>query len=65
MKKKAGITRRRLAQVIGAAAAVKGGATGARAQTGEGRPGRLRAALEKVRRAAPGRNISPAFRFIP
>lgn len=68
MKKRALFTRRGLARLLGAAAVARPGQTGpaeAAAQAREARTGRLRRAVENLRRARPGRNTSPAFRFIP
>lgn len=68
MKKTRRITRRGLARLLGAAAMASSGQAGRAqpvAQAPEARPGRWRRAVEKLRRAKPNRNISPAFRFIP
>ncbi|MEJ5367830.1 MAG: hypothetical protein WHT08_05895 [Bryobacteraceae bacterium] len=66
MKEAVPITRRRLARYLGlAAGAGAAAAAGAADQERAPRPGRLRRAAEKLGKTRPGRNISPAFRFIP
>lgn len=64
--KKAAITRRGLARLLGVAAGAGAAmATGARGQVVEGRSGRWQRALVKLRKAKPRRSLSPAFRFLP
>lgn len=65
MKTPVQLTRRRLGAALALPFAAAAGKTGQPAQARARPPARVRAAAAKVAGARPGKNISPAFRFIP
>ncbi len=65
MKTPVRLTRRRLAAALAAPFAAAPATNAQPQQDGARRPGRIREAAAKLMAARPGKNISPAFRFIP
>jgi hypothetical protein len=65
MKAPARLTRRRLGAALALPLAAAAGKAEPLDQQQQQRTGRVKSAAAKVRKARIGKNISPAFRFIP